>query len=123
MDNIASEADEGNFTLLDSFLSRDYIVITFSCSQVSNSMGTIVRTRIVKIGNSQGIRIPKLLLEQSGIHEDVEIEVQGDCLTIRKAQCWRAGWDEAFAAMAENQDDVLLDDVNTTDWDQSDWEW
>jgi antitoxin MazE len=49
-------------------------------------MGTVVRTRIVKIGNSQGIRIPKLLLEQSGIHEDVEIEVQGDGLTIRTAQ-------------------------------------
>ena len=86
-------------------------------------MGTIVRTRIVKIGNSQGIRIPKLLLEQSGIHEDVEIEVQGNCLTIRTAQCRRAGWDEAFAEMAENQDDVLLDDVNTTDWDQAEWEW
>ena len=80
-------------------------------------MGTVIKTRIVKIGNSQGVRIPKLLLEQSGIH------VQGDCLTIRTAQCWRAGWDEAFAAMAANQDDVLLDEVNATDWDQSEWEW
>lgn len=88
-------------------------------------MGTVIRTRIVKIGNSQGVRIPKLLLEQSGIHEEVEIEVQGDCLTIRTAQCSRAGWHEAFAAMAQNQDDVLLDDVEvtTTDWDQSEWEW
>ena len=86
-------------------------------------MGTVIKTRIVKIGNSQGIRIPKLLLEQSGIHEEVEIEVQGDCLTIRTAQRCRAGWDSAFAAMAENQDDVLLDDVSTTDWDNSEWEW
>ena len=86
-------------------------------------MGAVIRTRIVKIGNSQGIRIPKLLLEQSGIQEDVEIEVQGDCLTIRTAQCRRTGWDDAFAAMAKNQDDVLLDDVNTPDWEQSEWEW
>ncbi|MEM6256658.1 MAG: AbrB/MazE/SpoVT family DNA-binding domain-containing protein [Cyanobacteria bacterium P01_D01_bin.156] len=86
-------------------------------------MGTVIRTRIVKIGNSQGIRIPKLLLEQSGIHEDVEIEVQGDCLTIRTASSCRSGWDKAFAAMAKNQDDVLLDDVNITDWDQSEWDW
>lgn len=43
-------------------------------------------------------------------------------LHIRTAQCWRAGWDEASAAMAKNQDDVLLDEVNTTDWDQSEWE-
>jgi len=86
-------------------------------------MGTAIRTRIVKIGNSQGIRIPKLFLEQSGIHAEVEIEVQGDHLTIRTAQHSRTGWDEAFALMAKQHDDVLLDEVNTTDWDQVEWDW
>ena len=86
-------------------------------------MGTVIKTKIVKIGNSQGVRIPKLLLEQSGIDEAVEIEVQNDCLTIRTAQSSRTGWDEAFATMANNQDDVLFDEVNTTDWEQSEWEW
>jgi antitoxin MazE len=86
-------------------------------------MGAAIRTRIVKIGNSQGVRIPKLLLEQSGIHAEVEIEVQGDHLIIRTAPGLRIGWDKAFAAMAEQQDDVLLDEVDTTDWDQVEWEW
>ena len=86
-------------------------------------MGTAVRTRIVKIGNSQGIRIPKLLLEQSGIHTDVEIEVQGDHLIIRTASRLRAGWDKAFAEMSEQHDDVLLDETNIADWDQVEWEW
>ncbi|WP_416666256.1 AbrB/MazE/SpoVT family DNA-binding domain-containing protein [Egbenema bharatensis] len=86
-------------------------------------MGAVIRTRIVKIGNSQGVRIPKLLLEQSGIHTEVEIEVQGDHLTIRTAPRSRAGWDEAFAAMAKQHDDVLLDEGDTTDWDQVEWEW
>jgi antitoxin MazE len=86
-------------------------------------MGTAIRTRIVKIGNSQGIRIPKLLLEQSGIHAEVEIEVQGDHLTIRTASRLRSGWDEAFAAISQQHDDVLLDEVSTTDWDQVEWEW
>ena len=86
-------------------------------------MGAAIRTRIVKIGNSQGVRIPKLLLEQSGLHTEVEIEVQGDHLTIRTASCLRAGWDEAFAAMAEQHDDVLLDDVHSTAWDQAEWDW
>jgi antitoxin MazE len=86
-------------------------------------MGATVRTRIVRIGNSQGIRIPKPLLEQSGIHTEVEIEVHGDRLIIRAAPRLRVGWDEAFAAMAERHDDVLLDDINTTDWDQVEWEW
>ncbi|NCJ05613.1 AbrB/MazE/SpoVT family DNA-binding domain-containing protein [Synechococcales cyanobacterium C] len=86
-------------------------------------MGAVIRTRIVKIGNSQGIRIPKLLLEQSGIHAEVEIEVQGDHLTIRTAPHLRAGWDTAFATMAEQHDDVLLDESNGTDWDQAEWDW
>jgi len=86
-------------------------------------MGAAIRTRIIRIGNSQGIRIPKILLEQSGIHKEVEIEVQGDHITVRKAPQLRIGWDEAFAAMAEQHDDALLDDVNTTDWARSEWDW
>jgi antitoxin MazE len=43
-------------------------------------MSSAIRTRIIKVGNSQGIRIPKLLLEQTGIKEDIEIEVQGNQL-------------------------------------------
>ena len=86
-------------------------------------MGNAIRTRIVKIGNSQGIRIPKPLLEQSGIEAEVEIEVEGDRLILRKAKRSRFGWDEAFAIMAERKDDVLLDDVSTTNWEQTEWEW
>jgi antitoxin MazE len=86
-------------------------------------MGATIKTRIVKIGNSQGIRIPKLLLEQSGMNADVEIEVQGDQLIIRTAQRIRSGWDQAFALMAKENDDALLDENATTDWDQVEWDW
>jgi antitoxin (DNA-binding transcriptional repressor) of toxin-antitoxin stability system/antitoxin component of MazEF toxin-antitoxin module len=44
-----------------------------------------MKARIVRIGNSQGIRIPKPLLEQTGLADDVELEVEGDCLVIRAA--------------------------------------
>jgi antitoxin MazE len=86
-------------------------------------MGTAIKTRIVKIGNSQGLRIPKTLLEQSGINSEVEIEVHGNHLIIRPAEQVRFGWDEAFRKMAEKHDDVLFDDLNTTEWDQIEWEW
>lgn len=82
-----------------------------------------VKTRIVRIGNSQGIRIPKTLLEQSGISAEVEIEVSGESLTIRKASRSRIGWDEAFAQMAERGDDNLLDEYNASQWDLNEWEW
>jgi antitoxin MazE len=86
-------------------------------------MGTAIRTRIVKIGNSQGIRIPKLLLEQSGIGEEVEIEIQDCHLIIRAASQSRQGWEEAFEKMAKQHDDALLDDVVTTEWEHLEWEW
>jgi antitoxin MazE len=86
-------------------------------------MGTAVRTRIVKIGNSQGVRIPKLLLEQSGLNRDVEVEVEGDRLIIRSAPRQRVGWDAAFATMATHQEDALLEDLCTTNWDNAEWEW
>lgn len=86
-------------------------------------MGAVIRTQIVKIGNSQGIRIPKLLLKQSGIRTEVEIEVHDDRLILRAVGRSRLGWEEAFAAMADRQDDILLDDANTTSWDSSEWEW
>lgn len=85
-------------------------------------MGTAIRTRIVKIGNSQGILIPKPLLEQSGIGEEVEIEVQDGHLILRAASRSRANWEEQFAAIAQ-QDDGLLDEVTATEWDDREWEW
>lgn len=86
-------------------------------------MSAAIRTKIIKIGNSQGVRIPKILLEQSGLNSEVEIEVQGDHLTIRTASHLRSGWDQAFKVMAAQHDDVLLDTVDSTDWDQAEWEW
>jgi antitoxin MazE len=74
-------------------------------------MGKAVKTQVVKIGDLQGVFIPKTLLEQSGITSEVEIEVQGNNLIIRPFEPVRKGWEKAFIEMAENGDDVLLDDV------------
>jgi antitoxin MazE len=87
-------------------------------------MATSVKGRIIKVGNSQGIRIPKLLLEQSGISENVEIEVRDNQIVITAASRARTGWAEAFARIASNEDeDILLDNVIATTWDEEEWEW
>jgi len=84
-----------------------------------------VRTRIIKIGNSQGVRIPKVLLEQAQLGEEVELIVQDSQLLIRAVRIPRQGWAEAFQAMAEAGDDSLLDEDLTGQslWDQEEWEW
>jgi antitoxin MazE len=84
-----------------------------------------MRTRIVRIGNSQGVRIPKLLLEETGLSGEVEIEAHDDTLVIRGAHPPRSGWEAAFAAMAAAGDDTLLDAVTplASTWDAEEWEW
>ncbi len=42
-----------------------------------------MRTKIIKIGNSRGIRIPSLLLKESGITGDVELTIDRIGLIIR----------------------------------------
>lgn len=83
-----------------------------------------MKTRIVQIGNSQGIRIPKPLLAQAGLSGAVEIKLRNNTLIIQSANKPRAGWDVAFRAMAEQGDDALLDAAApASSWDQEAWQW
>ncbi|MBD0268712.1 MAG: AbrB/MazE/SpoVT family DNA-binding domain-containing protein [Cyanobacteria bacterium Co-bin8] len=83
------------------------------------------RTRIVRIGNSQGIRIPKPILEQLGLSGEVELEIQADQLIIRSVQAPRHSWADQFQQMAEFEDDTLLDEtsLSLSDWDEDEWTW
>jgi antitoxin MazE len=77
----------------------------------------------IKIDKSEDIRIPKSLLEQSGFHDEVEIEIREKKIIIKPAKIAREGWDSAFRKMAEKSYDVLLDSEIPTNWDNDEWEW
>ena len=85
----------------------------------------MVKTRLVKIGNSQGIRIPKPLLEQTHLTDAVELEVSNEQLIVRAARPTRQGWDAQFQAMAQVGDDTLLDSqpLTLTNWETDEWSW
>ena len=83
-----------------------------------------MRARVVKIGNSQGLRIPKAILDQTGIRDDVEIEVEKDQIIIRPIRNDREGWDTAFKIMGEEGDDELIIAENIShSWDEEEWQW
>jgi antitoxin MazE len=84
-----------------------------------------MKARIVKIGNSQGVRIPKLLLERSNLAEEVILEAQDSQIIIRSAKQPRQDWESAFRAMAERGDDKLVDQelLAQTRWDEDEWQW
>ena len=60
-----------------------------------------MKTKLVRIGNSRGVRIPKPLIEQAGLEEDVEIEVTKGGILIGPVREPRAGWEEAARQMRE----------------------
>lgn len=81
------------------------------------------KTRIVRIGNSRGIRVPKLLLDQAQLPEEVELHAEPGRLVVRAARRPRTGWAEAAGAMHAHGHDQLMDEPVATHFDQEEWEW
>jgi antitoxin MazE len=61
------------------------------------------------MGNSQGVLIPKPLLQQVGLADQAEMRVEGDALVLRRPKAApRTGWAEASRRLAEAGDDALV---------------
>ena len=84
-----------------------------------------MRTRIVKIGNSQGVRIPKQLLEESGIDTEVDLIMEKNQLILKAVKNPREGWDDAFASdTLVRIEDGLHEYKNIQNqWDEEEWQW
>jgi len=83
-----------------------------------------MKAEIIRIGNSQGVRIPKSLLEQCGLRGAVEMSVEGHRLVIAPARAVREGWADAFKAMADRGDDApLMPEEPASAWDDEEWRW
>ncbi len=81
------------------------------------------KTRIVRIGNSQGIRVPRALLEQADLPEEVELQAQPGRLIVRAARRRRAGWAHAARTMHDRGHDGVLDESAPTRFEQDEWTW
>lgn len=82
-----------------------------------------MKAEIITIGNSRGIRIPKLVLEQCGIKKEICLEIENDRIVITPARRKpRAGWDQAFELMGQNGDDALLID-DKIGLEMEHWKW
>ncbi len=82
-----------------------------------------MKARIIQIGNSHGIRIPKTLLEDSRISGEVELETHPDGILIRNVRKPRADWDTRFKALAETDEDAPLDAPVATGFENKEWQW
>jgi antitoxin MazE len=80
-------------------------------------------SRIVRIGNSRGIRLPKALLEQAQLPEEVELQAEPGRLIVRALRRTRAGWAEAAAKMHACGDDRVLDVPAGNRFEAEEWAW
>ncbi len=95
---------------------RGYIVSTlWRCASM--------KARLVRIGNSRGLRLPKPVIEEAGLADEVEIRVRDGAVVIRAAVRPRAGWAEAARRARQRGDDGLLDQPTSTRFDREAWEW
>ena len=82
-----------------------------------------MKSRIVQIGNSRGIRLPKMLLEEAQLDDEVELEAEPGRIVIRRGTRPRSGWAAAARKMREQNDDRRLDPVTPTRFDEKEWKW
>ena len=76
---------------------------------------------VIKIGNSKGIRLSKMLLDKYNIQDTVEVILEKGQIVIKPLSKPRKGWEKAFKRMAKNGDDRLLindvfEDENLEEW-------
>lgn len=82
-----------------------------------------MKASIVPIGNSKGIRIPKVLLQECHIGKEVDLEVKRESIVIKPVRSEpRKGWERAFKKMHGREDDRLLID-DSIGLDMKGWEW
>jgi len=85
-----------------------------------------MKTKIVKIGNSRGVRIPKSFIEESGLQNEVELEINDGRIIIKPISKPRETWSMSFRSSSTAGERGLLDSealMFQSRWDEEEWEW
>ena len=82
-----------------------------------------MKAQIIQIGNSQGIRIPKALLEETKLSGEIELEVHPEGILIKNIKKPRSDWDERFRVASDFDDDLSHDGRALTDFEKKKWQW
>ena len=85
-----------------------------------------MNARLVRIGNSQGVRLPQTLVQAYRLGPDLTLEATPEGILIRAATRPRQGWSEALAAIPASDRSESARDVEglpPTAFDAEDWQW
>jgi antitoxin MazE len=82
-----------------------------------------MKTRLIRIGNSRGVRLPKAIIAQAGLTEEVELDIRDGAVVIARAAGLRSGWAEAAGKMHACDEDRLIEPPIPTLFDEREWSW
>ena len=80
-----------------------------------------MKSNLIKIGNSKGIRINSSIIKECELEDEIEIKVVDKKIIIEAVKQPRADWNKSFEDMHENNEDTLLI-TNGNTFDKG-WEW
>lgn len=77
-----------------------------------------MHVKLVRIGNSRGVRFPKTVIERARLQDDLDLDVRGGAVVIRPVRRLRSGWADAAQLCRESdRDDLSAWDTTTNDGD------
>ena len=80
-----------------------------------------MRTNLIKIGNSKGVRITSNIIKECELGNGIEIKVLDKKVIVEAIREPRLDWNNSFEKMHKNKEDVLVNE-SSNDFDK-DWEW
>ena len=82
-----------------------------------------MKARLIRVGNSRGVRLPKPLIEEARLTDEVELRIRNGVIVMARVARARSGWAEAARRMRELAEDHLLDLPTPTRLDEREWKW
>jgi antitoxin MazE len=82
-----------------------------------------MKAKLVQIGNSRGVRLPKPMIEEARLHDNIDIHVVEGSIVITSNFKQRSSWADSAKRLHDQNGDVLLDQTNPTSFDETEWKW
>ena len=81
-----------------------------------------MRTQLVRIGNSRGVRLPKTVIDEVGLTDEIDLRVEDRCVVIAPLHVPRSGWADAAQRLRADSKGLLVGYAPTR-FDEDEWQW
>ena len=82
-----------------------------------------MKARLIQIGNSRGVRLPKPLIQEAHLEDEVDIQLRDGSLVITSTKKARSGWAESAKLLHDRKQDSRIDSPSETQFDTTEGEW